>query len=137
LGDADLEWFDDGVNAGYAKRSGAAPRAREMDFGNADRIAVADHRRQRSAAGVSGSQPRQEGGAGIFDDDCVEGHSHASRDTGAWIIGHDGKARRIEPSIQLLADGVPSRVGRLRAFGNAIDPILASEVIGAFMDCTP
>lgn len=55
----------------------------------------------------------------------------------AWIIGHDGKARRVEPSIRLLAHGVPARVGRLRAYGNAIVPALAAEVIGAYMDCRP
>jgi DNA (cytosine-5)-methyltransferase 1 len=51
-----------------------------------------------------------------------------------WIIGHDGKARRVEPGIRLLAHGVPARVGRLRAYGNAIVPVLAAEIIGAWMD---
>jgi DNA (cytosine-5)-methyltransferase 1 len=54
-----------------------------------------------------------------------------------WIIGHDGKARRVEPSIRLLAHGVPARVGRLRAYGNAIVPPLAAEVIRAYLDCMP
>lgn len=53
-----------------------------------------------------------------------------------WIIGHDGKARRVEPSIRLLAHGVPARVGRLRAYGNAIVPQVAAEVIAAYMDHT-
>lgn len=51
-----------------------------------------------------------------------------------WIIGRDGKARRVEPSIRLLAHGVPARVGKLRAYGNAIVPQLAAEVIGACME---
>lgn len=54
-----------------------------------------------------------------------------------WIIGHDGKARRVEPSIRLLAHGVPARVGKLRAYGNAIAPPLAAEVIAAYLDCMP
>jgi DNA (cytosine-5)-methyltransferase 1 len=53
-----------------------------------------------------------------------------------WAVGSDGKARRIEPSIRLLAHGVPARVGRLRAYGNAIVPQVAAEVIGAYMDAT-
>src|SRR5690606_16838832 len=54
-----------------------------------------------------------------------------------WLTGADGKARRFEPGIRLLAHGVPARVGRLRAYGNAIVPAVAAEVIGAYMDCRP
>lgn len=48
--------------------------------------------------------------------------------------GIDGKWRAIEPGIRLLAHGVPSRVGRLRAYGNAIDPKVASLFIKSFME---
>lgn len=78
-----------------------------------------------------------------------------------WITGHDGKARRVPQSgIRLLAHGVfgrmaivrpgfeartedpqaihwYSRAGALKAFGNAIVPEVAAEVIGAYMDCYP
>lgn len=54
-----------------------------------------------------------------------------------WIIGHDGKARRVEPGIRLLAHGVPARMGKLRAYGNAIVPQEAAQVLGAWLDCAP
>ena len=70
-----------------------------------------------------------------------------------WLAGADGKARRFKPGIRLLAYGVSgglalvrtrkdgaeethtyNRVGALRAFGNAIVPSLAAEVVRAFME---
>ena len=51
-----------------------------------------------------------------------------------WVTGSDGKFRRFEPSIQLLAHGVPARVGKLRAFGNAIVPQVAAQVMSAFLE---
>jgi DNA (cytosine-5)-methyltransferase 1 len=51
-----------------------------------------------------------------------------------WLTGADGKSRRAKPGLPLLAHGVSNRVGRLRAYGNAIVPPLAAEVIKAFME---
>lgn len=52
-----------------------------------------------------------------------------------WIISPiDGKARRTKPGIPFLVDGLPGRVGLWRVAGNAISPILAAEVIAAFID---
>jgi DNA (cytosine-5)-methyltransferase 1 len=38
-----------------------------------------------------------------------------------WVLGADGKARRVKSGVRLLAHGVPQRVAKLRALGNAID----------------
>jgi DNA (cytosine-5)-methyltransferase 1 len=55
-------------------------------------------------------------------------------DTYQWAIGSDKKARRVKPGVRLLANGVPARVGKLRAYGNAIVPQVAAEVIRAFLE---
>ena len=48
-----------------------------------------------------------------------------------WIDCPDGKRRRVEPSIPLLAHGVPNRVAKIRGIGNAIMPQLAAKFIQA------
>jgi DNA (cytosine-5)-methyltransferase 1 len=45
----------------------------------------------------------------------------------------DGKARRVESGTFPLAHGVPGRVGRLRAYGNAISPQVGAAFIKAFL----
>ena len=63
----------------------------------------------------------------------------AAQQAGAWsdfdlLPCTDGKARRIEPGSFPLAHGVPGRVGRLRAYGNAIVPQVAAEFVSAVME---
>jgi DNA (cytosine-5)-methyltransferase 1 len=53
-----------------------------------------------------------------------------------WLDCVDGKARPVEPGTFPLAHGIPRRVGRLRAYGNAIVPQVAAEFIGAYLDLT-
>lgn len=73
-----------------------------------------------------------------------------SWDGANWILGHDGKARRVEPGIRLLVDGFPvglagstagsqtkSRQVALKGFGNAIVPEVAAEVMAAWMEVCP
>lgn len=58
---------------------------------------------------------------------CLEGKAEkgSQRGRAQW---------RVKPGLPLLAHGVPDRVGRLRAYGNAIVPQVAAEIIGAYLD---
>jgi len=54
-----------------------------------------------------------------------------------WIPCRDGKWRPVEPGTFPLAHGVSNRVGRLRAYGNAIVPQVAEQIIRAYLECRP
>ncbi len=69
-----------------------------------------------------------------------QGESFGGPSGGFWdswvLVGPDpqGKFRRVKPRVCLLAHGVPARVAKLRALGNAICPELAAEVVRAWME---
>ncbi len=50
-----------------------------------------------------------------------------------WLPCRDGKARPTQPGIFPLAHGATQRVGRLRAYGNAICAPQATEFVRAYM----
>lgn len=54
------------------------------------------------------------------------------RDTD-WLLCRDDKWRAAEPGTFPLADGITCRVGKLRAYGNAIVSPVAEEFIRAYM----
>jgi DNA (cytosine-5)-methyltransferase 1 len=54
-----------------------------------------------------------------------------------WIRCRDGKWRPVEGGTFPLAHGDTARVGRLRAYGNAIAPQVAAQVIATFMEYRP
>jgi DNA (cytosine-5)-methyltransferase 1 len=86
----------------------------------------------------AGSQGRLPGGAYERRQDQ---HGHAGRDgaTGFWancdwLPCRDGKYRPVEPGTFPLAHGATARVGRLRAYGNAIVPQAAQALIEAYLE---
>ncbi|MFJ1256003.1 DNA cytosine methyltransferase [Cupriavidus sp. CuC1] len=54
-----------------------------------------------------------------------------------WLLCRDGKWRPVEPGTFPLAHGTTSRVGRLRAYGNAINAEAARVFIEEVMECLP
>lgn len=80
---------------------------------------LAELRRKPSA----GQQPEHE-------QDTRTRPSYARRDY-EWRRGADGKKRRVDAGIDLLAHGISGRMGKLGGFGNAITPLPAKAFIEA------
>jgi len=120
--------------AGAAGEEAREQQRRGPDVGRSgEHGGVADREQSglegHSRHGADGSEPGREqqeapGPAPESGRDCWSGT--------VWIPCADGKARRIEPSIEPLAHGVPGRVGRLRGYGNAIVPQVAAAFIEAY-----
>ena len=51
-----------------------------------------------------------------------------------WLLCRDGKWRPVEPDTFPLAHGATARVGRLRAYGNAITSPVAQGLIESYME---
>ena len=62
---------------------------------------------------------------------------HGFWDDADWLLCRDGKWRPVEPGTFPLAHGASSRVGRLRAYGNAIVPQVAQAFIEAYLGARP
>jgi DNA (cytosine-5)-methyltransferase 1 len=54
-----------------------------------------------------------------------------------WLPCRDGKYRPVEGGTFPLAHEDPQRVGRLRAYGNALDAATAQAFVEAFLETTP
>ena len=68
-------------------------------------------------------------------------HGHAGRSSATnfwadcdWLSCRDGKYRPVESGTFPLAHGSTARVGRLRAYGNAIVPQAAQALIKAYLE---
>jgi DNA (cytosine-5)-methyltransferase 1 len=61
----------------------------------------------------------------------VSGRPGLPWDRVEWLPCLDGKLRPVEPGTFPLAHGIPGRVGRVRAYGNAIVPQVAATFVKA------
>ena len=81
-------------------------------------------------------RPRLERSAGQGVQESGDGFASAGEtfwDDCEWIPCRDGKTRPIERGTLPLSDGVPQRMGKLRAYANAIVPQAAAAFIKAFL----
>jgi DNA (cytosine-5)-methyltransferase 1 len=100
-----------------ADGAGLAPRSIEAD--------------QRRVVRIEGTPAIQDDDRGVWRNSRRNGSAWAGAE---WIACHDGKARRTESGLRLLVNGMAGRIPAWRLAGNSISPILAAEVIGAFLD---
>ncbi|WP_233210154.1 DNA cytosine methyltransferase [Comamonas sp. 26] len=110
------------------------------------RMADTDHNQQWKRRGPGGQgATRHESGTeprGCSPADGLGLRSRTSPTNGHWsaadwLLCRDGKWRPVEPGSFPLAHGAPARVGRLRAYGNAINAEAARVFIEAAMSCMP
>lgn len=135
LGRNAAEWI-----AGDVANSGRQPRgAGPTDAEN--RAVGADHyvRNVGDAIGsrLEGQRGNGDTGGGTLAPGSIapaDGRNGTFWSDAEWLTCHDGKARRTQPGLPLLAHGVPARVAAWRGFGNAIVPPLAAEVLKALME---
>lgn len=103
----------DGVAGGmvYAERTGLEGLGRHVDDG---------HQPGRLGALAHGSIAAP-GGFGHNSGEGRPGATNGFWRDADWLFCRDGKWRPVEPGTFPLAHGATSRVGRLRAYGNAVD----------------
>ncbi|WP_336334292.1 DNA cytosine methyltransferase [Pseudomonas putida] len=86
--------------------------------------------RSRSAQGTG--TPGELEGCGSLPDPRPAGPVNGLWADADWLFCRDGKWRPVEPGTFPLAHGATSRVGRLRAYGNAINAEAATQFIAAY-----
>ncbi|WP_122169589.1 MULTISPECIES: DNA cytosine methyltransferase [Burkholderia cepacia complex] len=120
-------------------RSGAplAVRLADADGGNS-RAERQQHGREQRLLTQDGSALREvdQGTRNRTAGDCAgTGPTNGVWRDADWLLCRDGRWRPVEPGTFPLVDGAPSRVGRLRAYGNAINAEAAAQFILAARDC--
>lgn len=108
---------------------------------------VANTNGTRSATGLPKQEQREERDTGKLNYRGSEfgGLSGASNTTSTgpvngfwrnadWLLCRDGKWRPVESGTSPLADGIANRVGKLRAYGNAINAEAAKVFIESYME---
>ena len=126
------------ANQGSSQAGGGAPGIGEVnesgDGSISNEVRVADTSSSRPQGRVSGGQDSGRENGKSWEDTGRGGTTVTPWDGAVYIDCLDGKSRRVEPRISPLADGVPGRVVKLRAYGNAIIPQVAAEFVTAFME---
>ncbi|MCX8958350.1 DNA cytosine methyltransferase [Erwinia psidii] len=103
-----------------------------------ERPAHGDNDRQQSGARgrSSGESPEARNNTGWSSENVWPNPFNGSWDDADWLFCRDGRWRPVEPGAFPLANGITGRVGRVRAYGNAIVAPAAATFIRSFMECS-
>ena len=128
----------DSMQSGRAERGSGAGRGSATGSSPSSTLDIAANQGMEGReSGVQGSPPGgNHAGAGSASQGGG-GPTNGFWRAADWLHCRDGKWRSIEPGTFPLAHGVPARVGKLRAYGNAIVPAQAEAFIRAYLGgCT-
>ena len=141
----ELAYADSARSQGYGAGSGPRAPAEEVSaggtcgagvVGDSHRLSIRGERAEGAQAQVcveGEARERQRGGP----HDCGASGTSTFWDCAEWVYCDDPNGPRwrpIEPGAFPLADGASSRVGRLRAYGNALCAPQAEAFVRARMD---
>nr|WP_232060847.1 DNA cytosine methyltransferase [Pseudomonas otitidis] len=122
-----------GARPGIAWGQSAAGR-----LADSERRDTAELARQRPGPGAApgAGTPGQLKGCCSIPDPRPAGPVNGLWADADWLFCRDGKWRPVEPGTFPLAHGATARVGRLRAYGNAINAEAATQFIAAYLEAT-
>ena len=112
---------------------------RTVDVGRGLRLADIKSVRQFGRGGADGADGPQTGNnsqsSGLADRNGSTDPTNGFWRNADWLGCRDGKWRPVESGTFPLAHGVAGKVGRLRAYGNAIVAPAAQTFIEAYLEC--
>ena len=89
---------------------------------------------QSEGASISRDDRSGDGSEGGGDTEARANETNGAWADADWLLCRDGKWRPVEPDTFPLAHGATARVGRLRAYGNAITAQVAQGLIESYME---
>lgn len=139
-----LFWVADSDNAGLEGRKGMPERSAECPAGSGNmdgRMGDSKHEGLNPNP-LTGSISQSKNKGWMLKPEGPDARGNVLQNSGPtngywrdadWLFCRDDKWRPVEPGTSPLADGVAGRVGKLRAYGNAIVAPVAEEFIRAYM----